>query len=393
MGLGEKKQIVVRYISQGLASKKALKIAGISRHQYYHKPKAGRRGRKPSTHTPRYVDGHWGLVENQLVIQAIKQIKMDPDLDAGYQNLSHALRQKGFWINPKKTYRLMKQHHLLKEKHQRPAPQRVKYRKVLPKGPLEVLEMDIKMVWIEQDKKHAFILNILDTFTRKWLYYWAGFSITQNQVKRAWQHIIVHFLQPYDCLERGIHVEVRNDNDKRFSAKMVQGFFKENKLNQVFTHPYTPQENGHVESFHAILNEHLKRQIFWNLKHLDQDLVLFMEKYNNQRIHGSIAYLCPNDFQALYELGLIETRIDEKKREIRFKRKIDPWLVKLYTGNDEPEGSLLPGFEPLDGAIKTSDKEMIGANISNNTRSKESPSVVSCTTNLLTDFCTITEQN
>jgi transposase InsO family protein len=45
-------------------------------------------------------------------------------------------------------------------------------------------------------------------------------------------------------LERGINIEVRNDNDSRFSAKLIQEFFKENYLNQVFTHPYTPQENG-----------------------------------------------------------------------------------------------------------------------------------------------------
>jgi hypothetical protein len=38
MGLGEKKEIVARYISQGLKRDHALSIAGISKHQYYHKP-------------------------------------------------------------------------------------------------------------------------------------------------------------------------------------------------------------------------------------------------------------------------------------------------------------------------------------------------------------------
>ena len=28
----------------------------------------------------------------------------------------------------------------------------------------------------------------------------------------------------------------------------------ENKLNQVFTHPYKPPENAHIESFHSILS-------------------------------------------------------------------------------------------------------------------------------------------
>lgn len=53
MGLGEKKEIVARYISQGLRRDQALSIAGISKHQYYHKPRKGRRGRKPSGHTLR----------------------------------------------------------------------------------------------------------------------------------------------------------------------------------------------------------------------------------------------------------------------------------------------------------------------------------------------------
>jgi hypothetical protein len=36
------------------------------------------------------------------------------------------------------------------------------------------------------------------------------------------------------------------------SAPKDLEFFVENHLNQVFTHPYTTQENGHIESFHAI---------------------------------------------------------------------------------------------------------------------------------------------
>jgi hypothetical protein len=49
-------------------------------------------------------------------------------------------------------------------------------------------------------------------------------------------------------LER-INIEVR-DNDSRFSAKLIQEFLK--RTIQVFTSPYI-QENGHIESFHAIL--------------------------------------------------------------------------------------------------------------------------------------------
>jgi len=86
-------------------------------------------------------------------------------------------------------------------------------------------------------------------------------SITQHTVKDLFSEVIVNHLQVYDMLNKGIDIEIRNDNDKRFEAKMVQQFFKENYLKQVFTHPYTPQENGHIESFHAILS---KQQLLGN---------------------------------------------------------------------------------------------------------------------------------
>jgi hypothetical protein len=69
MGLGEKKEIVTRYISQGLRRDQALSIAGVSKHQYYHKPGKGKRGRKPSGHTLRIApDGdNVEHVENPLI--------------------------------------------------------------------------------------------------------------------------------------------------------------------------------------------------------------------------------------------------------------------------------------------------------------------------------------
>jgi|SRR5690554_506911 len=155
-------------------------------------------------------------------------MKRDPDLDYGYHRTTKWLQGLGYVINHKKCRRLMKENDLLKAKHKKTSKTYVQYRKVLPKGPLEVLEMDIKMTWIERDRRHAFTLNVLDTFTRKWLYRTTGFSITRHHVKAAWEHLIINHLQPHDCLSKGIRIEIRNDNDKRFSAAVVQEFFREN---------------------------------------------------------------------------------------------------------------------------------------------------------------------
>ena len=392
MGLGERKETVTRYISQGLRTRRAFEIARITKHQYYYVPKNGKRGRKPSTHVLKINDEVAQDVENGKVIQEIESIKSDPDLDYGYYAMSKQLQLLGYQINHKKTYRLMKENSLLKPQNKKPAKNYVKYRKVLPRAPLEVIEMDIKMVWVERDRKHAYILNIIDTFSRKLLHQSVGLSITSHQVKIAWEHIITQYLQPNDCMNKAVHIEIRNDNDKRFSAKIVQEFFSENHLNQVFTHPYTPQENGHVESFHAILGNHLKRFTFWSINELEQNLIIFTEKYNNQRLHGSLQHLTPNDFEVLWRLNLIQTTINEKRRKITFKLIIPRYQVKKHTGNSEPESSLSPRFpESSDKMMEgnLTNKEMSGANISNNIRYKKSPSVVSRIAKISSKSCNI----
>lgn len=375
MGLGEKKQAVMQYNSQGLPLRIALPLAELSKSQYYYRVKKGRPGIKRSSITKLETKTGTVMLSNNLVVKRIEKIQKDPDLSYGYRAMTNALQQEGYNINHKKVYRLMKENHLLHKPNKRANNKTyVKYRKVQPTRPLEVLEMDLKMVWIERERKHAFVLNIIDTFSRKWLYQYSGFSIKQQQVKHAWEYLIEHYLQPADLLKKKLHMEIRNDNDKRFSAQMIQDFFKQNHLNQVFTHPYTPQENGHIESFHAILSRHLKLNSFWSLQQLEQNLILFNEKYNNQRLHGSIAHLCPNDFEELFRKDLIQISSNIKQRKIVFKLKIPRHQIKQLSGNIEPKGSSSHDFEPLDGAIK-SIIETNGAKISNNLRYKKSPSV------------------
>jgi hypothetical protein len=62
-------------------------------------------------------------------------------------------------------------------------------------------------------------------------------------------------------LGRGINIEVRNDNDSRFSAKLIQEFLKRT-ISTKYLHIHIRKENGHIESFHAILAKKLRPLIF-----------------------------------------------------------------------------------------------------------------------------------
>ena len=141
------------YIFQGLKREVAFQISGITKHQFYYQKKKTKQGRGCSIITF-YTDcyGEKFEISNDIVTQEIKQVHQDPDTDYGYQKMKTALQIKGYTINHKKVYRLMKEAQLLQEKHHKTSKTRVKYRKVFPNQPFEVLEMDIKFVWVRSIK-------------------------------------------------------------------------------------------------------------------------------------------------------------------------------------------------------------------------------------------------
>lgn len=313
--------MINKCVFQGMKRDVALVICGVTKHQYYYRPNGRKQGMFATNSTFRKQNEEINSLDNQIVVDEIKRIHEDPDTDYGYHKMTSQLAILGYIINHKKVYRLMFEHQLLQEKHAKPSKTYVKYRKVFPTQPLEVLEMDIKFVWVEEFKRHAYVLTVIDTFTRVLLHGHVGYSIKKEDVKKVWDHVIINHLQPHDCLNKQMHIELRNDNDSRFSAKEIQKYFKENHLNQVFTHPYTPQENGHIESFHNILSKKLKQYRFWSIEQLEQVIILFYDKYNNQRLHSSICDLPPNIFVECWNKNQVQMSRDEVRRTIKFKLK------------------------------------------------------------------------
>src|SRR5258705_13727463 len=82
---------------------------GLPSSSYYYKPKDGKPGRKPTTHT--LYKNEW--VANANVIEQVKEIISGPYNAYGYQNVTAELREQGYWIDDKKVYRLMDENKLL----------------------------------------------------------------------------------------------------------------------------------------------------------------------------------------------------------------------------------------------------------------------------------------
>jgi hypothetical protein len=189
----------------------------------------------------------------------------------------------------------------------------------LPKRPLEVLEMDIKYIYVHGSGSMAYLLTIIDTFNRAALSWKCKNSIRQTDVKLLINELIINYLQPADLLRENVFVTIRNDNGSQFIANMVRQHLKNNFIFQEFTKPATPEQNGHIESFHSVLKRAVTDKFeFEDLHHLKTILTEFYEFYNHHRIHSSICYLNPEVFTWAWESGYVKLMEEEKKPMKRF---------------------------------------------------------------------------
>lgn len=324
-------------MAKGLKRDKALRICGLSKNQYYHSPKGGKAGRKKSKETLQLIDGQKVVRKNSFVKKHIRSVFEDPKVDYGYRKMTGELQLAGFYINHKKVYRLMKEERLL----QKPKPQApkkyVKYRILAPEGPLRLLEMDIKQVWVGGARRHAYILTILDVFSRVALYWAVGHQMRRQEVIKAWQIVIETYFQSLNQFAWKLDIEIRSDNGPQFSAFKLQEFLRENYFTQTFTHPYTPQENGHIESFHSILSKGLRGKAFENLINLEKELEEFYKFYNFKRIHGSTLNIPPLSFWQHWEKGNIAREVlSEQERKVKFRLLLARQEIKkiIPVGND-----------------------------------------------------------
>ena len=155
---------------------------GTPHSTFYYRSTEGKRGAKPSTHTLRTDSSR---VSNALVVEEIKKILSQEFICYGYEKTTWELHDRGYIINKKKVYRLMKEEHLLL-RHDRIATtgrrQFVRTRRIEADYPLQYLFMDIKYVWIQGERRNAYLLTVLDVFSRKVPAHSCKFSIKQTDV-------------------------------------------------------------------------------------------------------------------------------------------------------------------------------------------------------------------
>lgn len=303
----DRKMIADHFIAQGYQKTLVLNTSGVPKSSYYFKPKtdASRKGCHKSQST-KLKNG--GSVDNQKVIEQIKELLGQEFVDYGYLKTTHYLRQEfDYVINPKKVYRLMSENGLLSRFKPRKKSSRNWVKQLLPPAQqaFDYLEFDIKYIYIAGLNRNALLLTIIDVSTRWIVGHYLAWQIRQ-------QDVIKLFDQVFDQYPLPKHFHVRCDNGSQFIAQTVQHYFQAKGITQEFCKPATPEQNAHIESYHSIIEKVVcQRNEFSRLLEAQQTFNRFVKFYNFKRIHSGVGYQSPYRFLCSKNIDMNEYKLDQ----------------------------------------------------------------------------------
>lgn len=280
--------IAQHYIGLGWPVGKVLRFVGLAASSHHYRHRSGQRGNRPSTHTCT-TGGQW--VGNDVVVDQIRELLEQPWVDYGYIKVTWWLRlRKGYVINFKKVYRLMRQAKLLcgrRADAKATAKTWADWKREEQVAPLAYWQFDIKYIHIAGQRRNALLLTILDVKSRLVLGHLLAWSIRKQHVRDTFAKVFARWALPE-------LITARSDNGTQFTAAMVREYLAEMQVAQEFTRPATPQQNGHVEAWHSIVDRSICRKVeLHSLEHGQQVFDSFIGFYNDDRIHSGVGFNSP----------------------------------------------------------------------------------------------------
>jgi len=268
---------VIKVIAEKLSLRKALLLTGISNTKWY------------------YSKTLRNIPLNKKVTEIVQKIGSTRPT-YGTRRMAAASRELKTAVNRKQIRRIF--HRLAWIEPSKTKKQIIKVSRKLfkPTAPSQLWEADMSYVDCGDDG-WCYCFNVIDAFTRKWV----GYSFSPRAVSDVAIQSIVYSVasQKPDCS----NLRIRTDNGTQYKSHATRNSIKLLRIQQEFIWHHTPQQNGHVESFHKTLKkEYLWPHEFANFQEAEVIVADAFVDYNHSRIHSSLGYLTPIEFEKQWEM-------------------------------------------------------------------------------------------
>lgn len=216
----------------------------------------------------------------------------------GYRRLTYMMIDENIAaVSPASTYRILSNSGLL-NKWNKVSSSKKGAGFEQPERIHQHWHIDIK--YVNYKGTFLFLISIIDGYSRYIVHHELRCNMQESDVEITLQIALEKF--PGYC------PQIISDNGTQFISRDFHEFLALAELKHIRTSVAYPQSNGKIERFHRTINEeHLTKTSMIDIDDARKQLNIYIEHYNNKRLHSALFYLTPNDF--------LNNRINQKIKE------------------------------------------------------------------------------
>jgi putative transposase len=203
----------------------------------------------------------------------------------GYRRLTYMMIDADeVAASPSTVYRVLKQADMLNKWPRSASKKGTGFHQ--PKKPHEHWHIDI--AYINICGTFYYLCSILDGYSRYLVHWEIRETMTEADVETILQRAREKFPQTGP--------RIISDNGPQFVARDFKAYIRLCGMTHVRTAPYYPQSNGKIERWHKSLkSECIRPGTPLSLEDARKLVNRFVTYYNDERLHGAIGYVTPND--------------------------------------------------------------------------------------------------
>jgi putative transposase len=304
--------------NDGLSLRKALAYTGCSRNAYYYNKKDKKEPRDTK------LQGH--QLDGAVLEKNIEEIILQRPSYGTRRMAAMLTRIMGKPINRKRVQRLYRKLNLAMSSRKKREIIQSKYKNNIKMvdRPSELWEADLTYIHCGIDG-WGYLFNVFDVFTREWMGYCFDLSaVKENAIISIENALVSHreILVPCNSNSNSNKPIIRTDNGSQYTSNAFRKSMSILGLTLEHIACNTPEQNGHIESFHKTL----KKEYVWPYDfntYQEAEIAIrdaFVD-YNRDRIHSSLGYLTPYEFiskwkQEHHRMETVEDIVSEQQTKM-----------------------------------------------------------------------------